>query len=337
MKRASEDGDPQGHRVERGHRVEPGHRTEPSGDLGPTVARHDAVRRANRIETAEDYVEAIDALVQGNGEARVRDLARMFGVSHVTVSRTLDRLRRDGYVSTGSARSLELTDLGVETARASRARHAVVLRFLLALGVAPESAVQDSEGIEHHVSPETLEVFAAFTQQRPLSSDLERVAEALLDTSTDSQRFRRVREAHSTELVEDYVEAIADFAAGGREVRVRDLAAHFGVSHVTVSRTIGRLQRDGFAHSAPYRPVHLTPKGEELARRSRERHVTVLRFLMDLGVPRPIAEVDAEGVEHHVSPPTLACFRDFTVTQAEGGEPADDVPGANSDAPAGEM
>jgi DtxR family manganese transport transcriptional regulator len=41
-----------------------------------------------------------------------------------------------------------------------------VVEFLLALGVPPAIAEADAEGIEHHVSPETLEAFAAVTAAR---------------------------------------------------------------------------------------------------------------------------------------------------------------------------
>ena len=80
------------------------------------------------------------------------------------------------------------------------------------------------------------------------------------------------------------------------------------MSHATVSRTVGRLQRDGYVETAPYKPVTLTPLGEELAARSRERHERVLRFLRAIGVPEEAAEIDAEGVEHHVSLRTLEAF-----------------------------
>ncbi|MEL6715039.1 MAG: manganese-binding transcriptional regulator MntR, partial [Planctomycetota bacterium] len=245
-------------------------------------------------------------------DVRVRDLAARFGVSHVTVSRTVDRLQRDGWVQTEPYRAIELTQRGAELAVRSRKRHAVVLRFLLALGISPPAALADAEGIEHHVSPTTLDVLRAFADERPLAHDLEEVVATLQDSATDASRFARVREAHATELVEDYVEAISDVGADGTDVRVRDLAARFGVSHVTVSRTLGRLQRDGYVDTAPYRPVTLTDRGRALAERSRARHETVLAFLLALGVERATAEIDAEGVEHHVGDETLERFRTFT-------------------------
>ena len=122
-------------------------------------------------------------------------------------------------------------------------------------------------------------------------------------------RHQRTRDDHATEIAEDYCEAIAELADDAGDCRVVDLAAGFGVSHVTVVRTIKRLERDGYVSTAPYKPVRLTPKGRRLAAACRERHETVYRFLLAIGVDPRVAAVDAEGIEHHVSPSTLARFR----------------------------
>lgn len=121
--------------------------------------------------------------------------------------------------------------------------------------------------------------------------------------------LRQTRREHSTETAQDYVEAIAELRAATGEARAVDLARRLGVSHVTVIRTVARLQRDGFVSSRPYRAIFLTDKGARLAEESRQRHELVLEFLRSLGVPQAIAEADAEGIEHHVSAETLAAFR----------------------------
>jgi DtxR family manganese transport transcriptional regulator len=46
-----------------------------------------------------------------------------------------------------------------------------------------------------------------------------------------------------------------------------------------------------------------------LAARCKSRHETVVAFLRSLGIPERIAEMDAEGIEHHVSAETLAAFK----------------------------
>jgi DtxR family manganese transport transcriptional regulator len=121
----------------------------------------------------------------------------------------------------------------------------------------------------------------------------------------------RTRADHATEIAEDYVEAIADVVNLNGICRTVDLARRFGVTSVTVNRTIGRLQRDGFVETEAYGPVELTSKGKRLARVSKARHVVVLDFLVALGVPTEVAEIDSEGIEHHVSPETLKAMKKF--------------------------
>ncbi|MCM3879058.1 MAG: manganese-binding transcriptional regulator MntR [Vicinamibacterales bacterium] len=118
----------------------------------------------------------------------------------------------------------------------------------------------------------------------------------------------RTRKDHSQELAQDYVEMIAELIAKTGEARLIDLARGFGVTHVTASRTLQRLQRKGLVTTQPYRSIFLTGPGRNLAKESRDRHEVVVRFLISLGVPSNVAESDAEGIEHHVSRETLAAF-----------------------------
>lgn len=121
----------------------------------------------------------------------------------------------------------------------------------------------------------------------------------------------RTRRDHASETAEDYVEAIDDIIGQRGECRVIDLARRFGVSHVTVSRTTGRLFRDGLIETQPYGPIVLTDEGAALANTARERHQIVLRFLQVLGVSALTAEIDAEGIEHHCSDETLRLMQEF--------------------------
>ena len=126
--------------------------------------RHSRTRSDHATELAEDYVEAIAALIQDQGTCRAVDLVNQFQVSHVTVKRTIGRLQRDGYVTTQPYGPVKLTAAGRRLAAASRRRHEVVYKFLLAIGVSDSVAVSDSEGIEHHVSPETLAAMNSFLE-----------------------------------------------------------------------------------------------------------------------------------------------------------------------------
>ncbi len=126
-----------------------------------------------------------------------------------------------------------------------------------------------------------------------------------------TNRFQRTRDDHSRETAEDYVELIENLISETGEARAVDLAERLGITHVSVSKTVQRLQREGLVTSQPYRSIFLTEKGSALASEARARHALVLSFLIALGVPESIAETDAEGIEHHVSLETLAAMRRF--------------------------
>jgi DtxR family transcriptional regulator, manganese transport regulator len=126
-----------------------------------------------------------------------------------------------------------------------------------------------------------------------------------------TNRFQRTREDHSRERAEDYVEMIDALIRETGEARAVDLAQRLGVSHVTVSKTVQRLQRDGLVTAQPYRSIFLTEAGAQLATSSQLRHDLVLDFLRAIGVSDEVANVDAEGIEHHVSEETLAAMRRF--------------------------
>jgi len=123
-----------------------------------------------------------------------------------------------------------------------------------------------------------------------------------------AETFRRSRRDRALEIAQDYVEAIADLSTSLGEARVVDLARRLGVTHVTVNRTLARLQKIGFVNTKPYRAIFLTDAGHKLAAECKQRHETVVAFLRSLGISERIAELDAEGIEHHVSPETLAAF-----------------------------
>lgn len=120
------------------------------------------VRRAHQTETAEDYVELIADLIAAQNEARLSDLSQRLGVSHATASKVVNRLKEEGYIDTQPYRSIFLTDKGAALAKQCKERHEIVLGFLIRLGVSPETAEFDAEGIEHHISDETLAVFKNF-------------------------------------------------------------------------------------------------------------------------------------------------------------------------------
>lgn len=123
------------------------------------------VREAHRRELIDDYVELISDLIREVGEARQVDMAARLGVSQPTVAKMLKRLASIGLIEQIPWRGVFLTSEGEKLAHESRERHNIVENFLLALGVSPDIARCDAEGMEHHVSKETLHAFRRFSEQ----------------------------------------------------------------------------------------------------------------------------------------------------------------------------
>ena len=121
--------------------------------------------RNNRLcEIAEDYTELISDLIASQGTVRICDIAKVLGVSHVTVLKTIKKLIRDGYITKILDKHIELTPKGRETAEFSKKKHQVLFSFLLKLGVPEDIAAIDVEGIEHYISPTTLNALLSHMQ-----------------------------------------------------------------------------------------------------------------------------------------------------------------------------
>jgi DtxR family manganese transport transcriptional regulator len=133
-------------------------------DLEFNSDRFEQVRNARNSETAEDYTEMIADLIRNTGEARAVDLAKHFGVTGPTVNSIIRRLVRDGLVVSKPYRSIFLTDKGQTLADYCKKRHEIVYNFLIKIGVNSDIAKNDAEGIEHHVSAETLSVFEKYNK-----------------------------------------------------------------------------------------------------------------------------------------------------------------------------
>ena len=126
------------------------------------AARHASAREARASALLQDYVELIDDLLAAEGEARPTDIARRLGVSHATAIKAIARLKREGLAHSRPYRGVFLTEEGQALAARCRARHRLVVDVLLALGVPPDIAEHDAEGIEHHVSEAALDAFRRF-------------------------------------------------------------------------------------------------------------------------------------------------------------------------------
>ncbi len=115
------------------------------------------------MELAEDYVELIEDLIETQGEARLVDIADYLGVSKSTATQAVQRLQKQGFVEARPYRSIFLTDAGRALACEARRRHEILFDFLLAIGIDEATAFADSEGMEHHVSDQTLDALKRLT------------------------------------------------------------------------------------------------------------------------------------------------------------------------------
>ncbi len=126
-----------------------------------------------------------------------------------------------------------------------------------------------------------------------------------------AQRHRMVRRQHTDELAEDYVEAIFRLVQATGSARVMELAADFGVSHVSVIRALRRFETQKLLNYSRETGATLTAKGEAIAIKAANRHDTLVKFLRILGVSEGQADADAEGAEHHLSQETFDAIRRF--------------------------
>lgn len=115
-------------------------------------------------QSAEDYLERIHELIQEKGYARVVDIASSLKVKQASVTSMVQKLDELGYLNYKKYRGLVLTDKGRDVAKRIQERHETLSRFFSLFGLSAETQQQDIEGIEHHLSPATVEVLADLAQ-----------------------------------------------------------------------------------------------------------------------------------------------------------------------------
>ena len=127
-------------------------------------SQYSNIRNQNKNEILEDYVEAIQEISELKGDVKNADLSIHFGVSQATINKNLKRLISSKLATSEPYRSIFLTDEGKKLAAISKEKHNIVYQFLIKLGVSKKVAQYDSEGIEHHVSDETLKLMKNFSK-----------------------------------------------------------------------------------------------------------------------------------------------------------------------------
>ncbi len=107
-------------------------------------------------QSTEDYLERIQELISRKGYARVSDIAAELNLTRPSVTNMVQRLSHQGFVSYEKYRGITLTEKGKEVALQIQIRHVIITEFLTMLGLDRRTIARDVEGLEHHISPETL-------------------------------------------------------------------------------------------------------------------------------------------------------------------------------------
>ena len=113
----------------------------------------------------EDYLAQIHNLIEGKGYARVVDIAQNLGISQASVTNMIQKLDAEGYLIYERYRGVGLTDEGRKIGQEIARRHEVLTRLLATFGLDTETVYKDVEGMEHHISRQTLEVLTALMEE----------------------------------------------------------------------------------------------------------------------------------------------------------------------------
>ena len=124
-----------------------------------------SVKKEDRTDRMEDYLEVIYELVQEKGYATTVDISSYLNVSSPSVTKMMQKLDETGYLKYEKYRGIKLTNEGTRIARNIRNRHGLLAEFFMIIGVGEETANNDAEGIEHHLHPETMKKLEEFINE----------------------------------------------------------------------------------------------------------------------------------------------------------------------------
>ncbi len=146
---------------------------------------------------------------------------------------------------------------------------------------------------------------------------------ARLDENNDDSdnRLKLIRDAHNvkekvieeqhTDRMEDYLEVIYELIRKKGYATQTDIAESLNISLPGVSKMLQRLDESKYLKYEKYRGLNLTEEGIKVAENIREKHGLLSEFFKMIGVDEDIANIDAEGIEHHLHPQTLKKLREF--------------------------
>lgn len=109
--------------------------------------------------------------------------------------------------------------------------------------------------------------------------------------------------------MDDYLEQILHLIEEKGYARAVDISGNLGISQASVTNMLRKLDAEGLVNHERYRGTVLTEEGRKIALAIVERHETLTRFLRLFGLDEETIYRDVEGMEHHVSKPTLEVIR----------------------------
>jgi Mn-dependent DtxR family transcriptional regulator len=121
-----------------------------------------SVKKEDRTDRMEDYLEVIYELVEQKVYATSVDISNYLNVSSSSVTKMMQRLDETGYLIYEKYRGVRLTQEGIRIAQSIRNRHGLLAEFFKIIGVDEETANNDAEGIEHHLHPRTIKKLDEF-------------------------------------------------------------------------------------------------------------------------------------------------------------------------------
>lgn len=119
-------------------------------------------------------------------------------------------------------------------------------------------------------------------------------------------------EARNSAAVEDYLERILELINTKGYARVVDIAGSLRISQASVTNMVQRLDGEGLLKYEKYRGLALTASGEALAKNITRRHKILTDFFRLFHLDEETIFHDVEGMEHHISPPTLNAIEALT-------------------------
>ena len=117
-------------------------------------------------ESGEMYLEAIHVLTKKNGHVRSIDVSEYLGYSKPSVSRAMGILRSGGYITVEKDGGISLTEAGQEIAEKIYARHTLLTKLLIHIGVSEETAAEDACKLEHAISDESFEALKRYAADK---------------------------------------------------------------------------------------------------------------------------------------------------------------------------